>query len=81
MWYKIKLIDGPLDGEIINIKEENFTKPLELLYNGGIDEHGRHKNNIYRKEFDDLKNKIISYMYDGDVIETGIEFDTEEYNI
>lgn len=81
---KLQCVGGPMDGAVylLSASDVNRTvsrKPDGLWFNTQ-DEHGRNVQQQYRKTdvmYFDADGGVVQYVYDGVVVETGIEFETE----
>lgn len=82
----LKCFEGPMDGAIYVLSREtedhenrSTNRKPDGLWFDGKDEHGRNIQHQYK--FDRLDGELSSlcmvYKYDGKVVETGIEFETE----
>jgi hypothetical protein len=79
---KLQCDGGPMDGAIYAISKDHPStnrKPDGLWFDA-TDEHGRNIQHQYRDAgnlTEDADGVIVQYAYDGAVVETGIEFETE----
>jgi len=82
----LKCVDGPMDGAVY-VMSKNTSDPDERstnrkpdgLWFDGEDEHGRNIQHQYKsnKNIEHGPHLALVYKYDGQVVDTGIEFDTE----
>lgn len=84
----LKCIGGPMDGavyalsrETADVKQRSTTRKPDGLWFDGQDEHGRAVQHQYKQSrgcesVDDIE-VAIPFDYDGPVVETGIEFETQ----
>jgi len=72
-----KLFGGPMDGAGYAIVTDQ--KAPDGLWFNGKDEHGRNVQNQYVNNgpIEHVSGNAVGYVYDGQVIDTGIEFATE----
>lgn len=78
----LKCFDGPLDGAIYTLEKsgENTNRKPDGLWFNGQDEHGRWVQHQYKEngKIDMTDGEIVlSFLYDGPVVDTGIDFTTE----
>ncbi len=78
----LKCLDGPMDGAVYTLDRQatNTTRKPDGLWFDGQDEHGRNVQNQYA--FDRLAapgdHVTLCYRFTGQVVETGIEMETQE---
>lgn len=81
---KLQCVGGPMDGAeyLLSANDANRNagrKPDGLWFNTQ-DEHRRNVQQQYRRAevvHFDADGGVVQYVYDGAVVETGIEFETE----
>ena len=81
---KLQCVGGPMDGAVYLLSasdaNRNASRKPDGLWFSTQDEHGRNVQQQYRKTrvmyFDD-DGGVVQYVYDGVVVETGIEFETQ----
>jgi hypothetical protein len=83
----LKCIDGPMDGAVYVLSrlpsdpaERSTNSKPDGLWFGGEDEHGRNVQHQYKldKIIEHGNQWVLGYKYDGQVVETGIEFEAGE---
>lgn len=82
----LKCVEGPMDGAVY-VLSRNTSEPEERstnrkpdgLWFDGQDEHGRNVQHQYKfdRNSDHETHLALAYKYDGAVVETGIDFETE----
>ena len=82
----IKCFDGPMDGAIYvlsrdtaNPENRSTNRKPDGLWFDGKDEHGRNVQHQYKfdRNSEHGSHIALACKYDGQVVETGIEFETE----
>lgn len=82
----LKCIDGPMDGAVYVLSKDtadpenrSTNRKPDGLWFDGQDEHGRNVQHQYKfdRYSEQGSHSVLVYKYDGQVVETGIEFETE----
>ena len=83
----MKLVGGPMDGAVYALSRDtqdpgqrSTNRKPDGLWFDGIDEHGRNVQHPYRNIDVIVPVNCVSmiYKYIGQVVDTGIEMETEE---